>query len=89
MQEWRQVEIGGKPADILDFSPGQVQFAVIYLHSYNKESLAGNEIFSQLLREGVGAAGADRLKKLPGPVGLGCREADGSLAMRNDAGQSQ
>jgi pimeloyl-ACP methyl ester carboxylesterase len=51
MESWRQVEIGGKRASVLDFSSGPPQFAVIYLHTYNKESLAENEVFSRALRE--------------------------------------
>ena len=51
METWRQVDIGGKIADLLDLSQGSPQFAVIYLHSYNKESLAENDVFTRLLRE--------------------------------------
>src|SRR5579862_5347814 len=51
MDGWEQVEIAGKRADILDVDPGASQFGVIYLHTFNKESLAANEIFSRLMRE--------------------------------------
>ncbi len=51
MEEWKQVAIAGKPADVLEFATAGSHFGLIYLHTYNKESLAGNAVFTRLLRE--------------------------------------
>jgi S-formylglutathione hydrolase len=51
METWRQVDIAGKPADLLEFGPESPRFGVIYLHTYKGESLQGNEDFVRLFRE--------------------------------------
>lgn len=49
MSGWQSLEIAGKPADLFEPPGGPPRFALIYLHTYNMESLAGNETFTQLL----------------------------------------
>jgi S-formylglutathione hydrolase FrmB len=48
---WEQVEIAGKSASLFEPQPGPPRFGLIYLHTFNQESLAGNETFSRLFNQ--------------------------------------
>ena len=51
MSAWQSVEIAGKSADIFEPPGGPPRFAVIYLHTYGMESLAGNETFARFFSQ--------------------------------------
>lgn len=46
---WQTANIAGKPADVFDPAAGSPRFALIYLHTYAMESLAGNAVWTALL----------------------------------------
>src|SRR5262245_28544939 len=48
---WEQVIVTGKPTSLFQPWPGPPRFGLIYLHTFNQESLVDNKTFSHWLNQ--------------------------------------